>query len=552
MDTIEKTISMIRWKEQKIEVETKQYLEKKIRENKNERIKLLAEAERDKTWKIKAFIFDKCKKDPVFFFNYFLWTFNPRNLENPSMPFYLYNFQKIFIRNIVDWIENKWDIFVEKSRDMWFSWLMMWITLWWFLFHKRNILLGSYKEVMVDKWWDMSSLFEKIRYMIWLLPKWFLFEDLSMTFKSITSVKNNCAITWDVWENFWTWWRQTFVFFDEFALWQYDEMAFRKTKDVTKTRIFWWTPEWKFNIYWKVMTNHPDYKSLNIKKIRLHWTLHPLKDEEWYKEEKEKRTKVGVAKELDISYDDSVTWAVYPDFLTLATFWKYEYNPQLPLYTAWDFWLDTTAIIFYQKDNKTWFIYIIDTIQKIDWNIKKMYAFVLWVPTPWFTYTPEELEFIQWKRWWIYSWHYWDPYNSDNRTVITEDTIRKVLSQVGINLVTSRKNWVKERIRKTTLALSRIHINDSLEDFKTAIIQSRYPQKKEWSQETSEKVKPIHDWNSHYRTALEYWIDNEIIVHKQQEYNSVNSISKYWMEKINKNKWWRKVYNPITWKTTFI
>ena len=55
------------------------------------------------------------------------------------------------------------------------------------------------------------------------------------------------------------------------------------------------------------MTNHKDYKHIQAKKYRLHWAQHPLKTQAWYEEEKLYRDTLSIAKELDISYDNSVT-----------------------------------------------------------------------------------------------------------------------------------------------------------------------------------------------------------------------------------------------------
>jgi hypothetical protein len=85
------------------------------------------------------------------------------------------------------------------------------------------------------------------------------------------------------------------------------------------------------------MTNHPNYSHIQIKKFRLHWTQHPLKTKEWYERQKTQRTKMEVAQELDISYDNSVAGAVYEDFERLVEFTECEYNPQFKLYTSWDF-----------------------------------------------------------------------------------------------------------------------------------------------------------------------------------------------------------------------
>ena len=85
------------------------------------------------------------------------------------------------------------------------------------------------------------------------------------------------------------------------------------------------------------MTNHADYAHLNIRKYRLHWSKHPLKTMAWYEAQKKKRTRVDVAKELDISYDASVTGAVYPDYQNLVTLKKIDYDVNLRTYTVWDF-----------------------------------------------------------------------------------------------------------------------------------------------------------------------------------------------------------------------
>ena len=55
------------------------------------------------------------------------------------------------------------------------------------------------------------------------------------------------------------------------------------------------------------MTNHKDYKHLLVKKIRLHRKDHPLKTDVRYKFQKETRTSLDLAKEVDISYETSVS-----------------------------------------------------------------------------------------------------------------------------------------------------------------------------------------------------------------------------------------------------
>jgi hypothetical protein len=55
------------------------------------------------------------------------------------------------------------------------------------------------------------------------------------------------------------------------------------------------------------MTNYKEYAHLIHRKTRLHRPLHPLKSQVWYEFEKLTRTKTDLAKEVDISYEDSVS-----------------------------------------------------------------------------------------------------------------------------------------------------------------------------------------------------------------------------------------------------
>lgn len=487
--------------------------------NLQERAKLLIEAKHNE--ELQLIIMKKCSEDVLFFFNMFLYTYKPKAVwnewepANPNIPFITYDFQDTYIKDIVQCIESQQDNITEKSREMWFSWQILWVALWGFLFKWRSWLIWSYKEDYVDTSWNMDSAFERLRFMLEKLPKWMKPYDLVSKYMWISSKALWCEVAWDSWVNFWTWWRRKWVFLDEFALWSTDWTAFRKTKDVTNCRIFWWTPEWKSNIYGKIMTNHPDYIWLNIKKFRLHWSQHPLKTKEWYEEQKTKRTKLDIAQELDISYDNSVVDAVYEDFERLVQFRDIEYNSQYKLYTSWDFWRDSNALIIWQKDFQHNKLYILKSIKRVNRDIKKFWAFITWTPTQWYEYDKTDLEEIEEMSnlKWLYAWHFWDPYNWDSITTNATKSIKDILWELWIYLTLKTWSTVESRITATKLSLNRIIINyNKCIDLVESMRQSRYPKVKEWSQSTTERTKPVHDENSHYRTAFEYFIDNEPIV----------------------------------------
>lgn len=477
-------------------------------ENIRFRDKIISSAEAD--IETQQLVMIQCKRSILFFFNTFLRTYDPR-LAQSNIPFITYPYQDKYLEALVQCIINDRDNITEKSRDMWFSWMILWVLLRGFLFHWWSSLIGSYKENYVDEQGNMDSSFERLRYMISYLPKWMLPTTLDMKYMSISDTKTNKEISGDAWRNFGTGWRRKVVFMDEFALRPADSTAFRKTRDITNCRIIGWTPEGTMNIYGKIMTNHPDYIHLDIKKYRLHWKLHPLKTQERYEREKKKRTVLDVAKELDISYDDSVSGAVYKSFRNMVAISYYPYDPNMKLYRSFDFGRDSNACIRWQKDFRTNMLYIIRSVRRKDWNIKQFAWLVTGRPTPWFLYTEEDIQFmdeIADRR--KTSGDYGDPYNADSTTTNTQwpNSIRQQFQEFWIYLRTKRST-LEERIRKTTLALERVKIDQTVTDVIESMVQSKYPQVPENSQWTREKLKPVHDDNSHMRTAFEYFIDNE-------------------------------------------
>jgi len=484
-------------------------------ENKRHRATIIQEAENDVV--LQQRLIQQCTKDPLYFFNCFMWTYNPR-VEPFDFPFITYNFQDKFINQIIQCITDGRDNCTEKSRDMGFSWQLVGIHIWAFLFKGWSSLYGSYKEDYVDHQGDMDAFFERVRYSMGWLPKWMLPSDLIDKYMSISSKQLGAEMGGDAGQNFGTGGRRKFITMDEFALWQFADKAFRKTRDISSCRILGGTPEGRFNLYGKIMTSHKDYAHLDIEKIRLHWKQHPHKTQEWYENEKKNRTKLDVAKELDISYNESVTGAVYKDFMQIVKFGRYEYNPKLPLYTSWDFGRDTTCIIWVQHDTKTDTHYIIDSFQKSKYEIDPfelefMRAFITGQPEN-YDYTSEELQLIQKHEGWRYAGHFGDPYNKDSKTINAKSSISQILAEKNIHVRARRTSTVAERINKTSLFMKKLVVDDRNDQFINAIIQSRYPETKENSQSTREKILPIHDDNSHFRTGLEYYVDNALAPQK--------------------------------------
>lgn len=515
---------------------------KNPRENKIFRINILDRCSKDLAFR--KSILKKCD-DPLFFFNVLLWTFNPRLAENGSdgnLPFITYEYQDKMILKLQEAIEKGIDIWLEKSRDMGFTWVLLGFQIWAWIFKDWSSLYGSYKEDYVDEKGNMDSHFERLRYALERLPEWVVPKGTSAKYMGISAEDKTADISGDAGENFGTGGRRKFVILDEFPLWQFDEKALRKTKDVTNCRIFGGTPEGKFNVYGKVMTGHEDYEHLKKIKIALHWTLHPdkakgvkrvsngklLTSEEafkcwrngiaitspWYEEQKASRTALDLAKEVDISYSASVTNRVYPSIETKWRIGKFQYEDgsQYCNSVTWDYGLDMNAFIFVQKNMITGRNKIVKTFQKKNVEIDFMAGFFTGYPIAGYKYTPEELELIEFMYGWKVHHHFGDPYNATNRNVVKKSSVATQLAKYGIYLKWNTphgKEQISQRIEKAKLRLHTIDLNETEYEFEEAIMQARYPKKKDNSDATKESTKPVHDDTSHFRTCLEYYFDNE-------------------------------------------
>lgn len=156
-----------------------------------QRIRLLARASQNAD--LRHIEIALCRADIMHFFNNYLYTDRNDSLFGQDvprvMPFIPMDFQKELILEVWNSIINgtfsakdRWDftnVFVEKSRQMGVSWLIMAVFLYGWLFHGHKYHVISQKETDVDKIGDMRSLFEKLRFMINNLPQWMLPEGFS-------------------------------------------------------------------------------------------------------------------------------------------------------------------------------------------------------------------------------------------------------------------------------------------------------------------------------------------------------------------------------------
>lgn len=482
-----------------------------IKENLDFRKKLEAEAYDDID--LQALTLSMCNDDVLFFFNVFAWTFNPR-LDMPHLPFITYPFQDETIVEIVNCIEEGMDVFIEKSRDMGISWIVLTIFVWGWLFRGWDLRAASRIRDYVDKGGDMNSLFEKMRYIIDRLPNWMLphgFENKRGTkFNSfcrlVNPVHNNTIVGESTNPNFARGGRSRAILYDEFAFWKCAEEAWTGGADTTNCRIIVSTPNGKGNKFADIKFND----ELKIKRIRLHWKLHPLKDDKWYEEECSRRTEQEIAAELDISYEASAANRVYESFnnVPIGSNPEFDYDPTLPLYVGWDFGhagKDPTAIIWAQLNPKNLELKVIDSYSKSNMDINYFGTLISGEMDSQFQYDYEAMDLINRHQGWKDGIHVGDPYDGNQTTFVRNTTIKKELQKHGVYLNLDRgSNNPLERIRIVTMFMNNMRVHERCDGFIDSMQNSRWPKRNRLSESTSPVTKPVHNEYSHFRTALEY------------------------------------------------
>jgi len=454
----------------------------------------------------------KAKKDCVFFVSNFLKTFDPRPDVIPhDIDFVLYDFQVSTVSDIVNDIFNGGDLFIEKSRDMGVSWIVLSILLWcWLYVDGFQALVGSRKEDYVDNG-QMDSLFGKLDYLLrtikdrQLLPPKLDITKHRTYMKLVNPDNGNTILGESSNKNFSRAGRYSIVFFDEFGFWPDARRSWQAAGDATKCRLAVTTPP-----------DEPSFaKTLRfsdkIKILTLHWRLHPKKDQSWYEYEKTRRSEEEVLHELDISWEYSSVGKPYPEIKSVSI-GQYGYDATLPLYISLDVGLDAVAIGYYQPVRNSNYITLIDSYENYD-KIIDWYAPMFGKPIDsQFEYTDSDIEFINRVKLWQGGIFFGDPSGKQRHVESNVSPYEILRKQFNIIVQTNdiENDW-SSRKEATKRLLSHFRINDTPNNkwFVDCVSSARYPKRDaETSQSTAPISKPVHDWTSHNRTQLEFFAVN--------------------------------------------
>lgn len=332
-----------------------------IRENMLFRNELAKRSEADPEF-AKA-MYALCKRDIIFWIDNTCYTKDTR-IKPPVGPFICYEFQIPAILEIEAYINGQLgDLGIDKSRDMGISWIVLYVLQHQFQFSEgADFRVGSRKEDFVDKIGVIDTLLEKVRFNLekqpmFLMPNGFEseseFKDNTTYMRLINKARSNSIIGESANPHFGSGGRSKAVVLDEFAKWEkgVDVNAWTSTADVTGCRIAISTPNGAGNKFAQLMNGTKE----KIKKLHLHWTLHPKKAEgayylsegtripidlkkdsraayklwekgykvrsPWYDQEAERRTATDLAQEVDINYHQSGGMFFSSKGLSIQTPW---------------------------------------------------------------------------------------------------------------------------------------------------------------------------------------------------------------------------------------
>jgi hypothetical protein len=225
-----------------------------------------------------------CRRDIIFFIDAFVWQTNPNSFGTASAevgPFVAWEYQEDAVKDILSAIQGRYDLVIEKSREMGASWLCLIVMLWYTLFHPMKKFLCVSKDADSVDCEDPDSLFWKLRYMVDHLPRW-LTPNLKIQKFLIKNEDNGSVITGVAsTADAGVGGRATAIFVDEFTLIKKDFAVLNHTANTSRCRIFNGTHRGTGTALFE-LTNPEDAASSFVKKLQMHWTRHPDKNRGCY------------------------------------------------------------------------------------------------------------------------------------------------------------------------------------------------------------------------------------------------------------------------------
>jgi intein/homing endonuclease len=310
------------------------------------------------------------------------------------------------------------------------------------------------------------------------------------------------------------------ILLDEFAFWLEGNSTWGSTADTTNCRIVLTTPGSSPSKA-KRLRFGKDGEEIDI--VTLNYHLDPRKSPQWLTQQKKRRSKEDFAREIMIDWELSITGRVYPE-VEGAKLGDFPFIPGEHLYCSWDFGLDGTALLFWQRNRKNGKWRLIDSYFNQDRPIQFYLPFFGLPKDSKYTYSPDDLDAIERISSFPSMIHFGDP--DVKKRAFQSDAIstKSVLAENGIYVQSvNAKTWEFRRDR------TKVFLKDGLEIDKHsrnefALECFKYDRYKERSPDVEYTSPPqrVHGIESHMATAMEYMAVNVDAFTNNQEENAPN------------------------------
>ena len=249
--------------------------------------------------------YQKCAGDPIYFMKKYCMIQHP---VRGKIPFHLYQFQE---RTLDQFAEHRYNV-ILKSRQTGISTLTAGFSLWKMLFNQDfNVLVIATKQEVA------KNLVTKVRVMNQYLPSWLkqnTVEDnkLSLRYSNGSQIKATSAAG-DAGRS------------EALSLLVFDEAAFidkiediwvsaQSTLSTGGNAIILSTPNGVGNFFHKTWVGAEE-ETNTFNTIRLHWSVHPEREQSWRDEQEVLLGPKGAAQECDCDFVSSGDTVIDPQLL---------------------------------------------------------------------------------------------------------------------------------------------------------------------------------------------------------------------------------------------
>ena len=476
----------------------------------------------------RAVLLRQAQDDCAFFLAMFGWIFEPRlkGGRGGDAPYIPYAYQVDVIRWI-DWCMEQEDAnadgVISKCRDLGVSWIFCGWVLWkWLFTYPFNALLLSRKEELVDSP-SPKSLFSKIDYLLTRLPQWMKPRGYNNKFRMrllLLHPQNGNSIAGESTTT-------KSARGDRATMMLYDEAGF------IPNFLHTWgsganSTDHRFAVSTETLEEGPDFHDLWASTtgarrpavMELDWDVSPVHDDAWYEAQRDRFAddEPGFQREILRIHSAGFGDWIYAESQRTTT-GDYPYENGMPLYVTLDPGRrDQTAILWVAHDLERDRYRVVEAYTR-NLQTAEFYATVLCgVPESGrtgFDYDHDAEEVMGFAASIDSATYNGDP-NGAKKEITSGLSFYDIIAAKSRDLtgraIVVRHSWdeasTRHIPRREALRwlLPRLDFNDAprVRYALKCVQENRFQTVRQGHEGTSEGDKPVHDWTSHYVSALEF------------------------------------------------